>query len=78
MLPDESGERFLAPVEFAGYTLNDPSGLEIGKVEQLFVNDAGGPEYVAVKIGAFWEKRSCLIPVETISVDEPGRTLVLR
>lgn len=75
---DESGERFLEPKKFAGYALHDPLGLEIGKVEQVFVNGDGGPEYVAVKLGSLWQRRRCLIPVEIVSIDESSRALVLR
>lgn len=77
MLSGESGERFVAPAGFAGYALRDPLGREIGKIEKLFVNGRGEPEYVVVKIG-FFRRKTVLIPVEAVSVDDEQRALVLR
>ncbi len=77
MLGGESGERFVAPAGFAGYALHDPLGREIGKIEKLFVNGRGEPEYVVVKIGSF-RRKTVLIPVEAVSVDDERRALVLR
>lgn len=78
MLDSESGERFATPAEFLGYALHDPLGREIGKVEKLFVNGGGEPEYVMVKIGFLWRKKSVLIPVESISLNDERRVLILR
>lgn len=47
-----SSKRFLAPARLAGYARHDPSGPEIGEIEQLFVDGRGGPESVAVKIAS--------------------------
>lgn len=77
MLDDESGERFATSTGFAGYALRDPIGREIGTVEEVFVNGRGRPEYVAVKIGSVWRKKTVLIPVETVCVDGGQQALVL-
>ncbi len=76
VLDDESGERFVSPAEFAGYALLDPLGREIGKVEKLVVNGSGKAEYVAVKVG-FFPRKTLLIPVETVSVEDGRRTVAL-
>ena len=78
LLDDEFGEeRFAAPEQYAGHALHDPLGREIGRVEKLFLNGKGGVEYVEVKIGPFWRKRTRLIPVESVSVDCGRQALVL-
>jgi hypothetical protein len=76
VLDDEFGERFAASTEYASYALHDPLGQEIGKVEKVFVNGRGEPEYVSVKIGLFGRKTS-LIPVEFVSVDGGRQVLIL-
>ena len=78
VLDDESGERFATSKEFASYALHDPVGREVGKIEQIFVNDDGGPEYVEVKIGTLWRKRTVLIPVESVYLDGGQQAIVLR
>lgn len=78
LLDDESGERFAVLARVVGYGLLDPLGRKLGEVEKLFVNSRGGPEYVAVRTGALWWKRSFLIPVNSISVDDERGALVLR
>lgn len=71
-------ESFTTPTGLAGYALHDPLGREIGRIEQIFVNARDEPEYVAVRIGGFWRKRGVLLPVESVSVDDGRRVLVLR
>lgn len=78
VLDDESGERFATSEEFASYALHDPLGREVGKIEKIFVNDDGGPEYVEVEIGSFWWKKTVLIPVEFVSVDGGRQAIILR
>jgi len=78
LLDDESGERFTVPTRFAGYALHDPLGRKIGEIERLFVNGHGEPEYIAVKIGFLWWRKSFLIPVESVTVDDMLRVIVLR
>ncbi len=78
VLDGESGERLATSTEFASYALHDPVGCEIGKVEKVLVNHDGGPEYVAVKIGSIWQKKTVLIPVESVSVDGGRQALILQ
>jgi len=78
VLNEESGERFTTATEYAGYALHDPLGREIGKVEKVFVNGNGGPEYVAVKVGSFWRRKTVLIPVQSVAVDGGQQALVLQ
>jgi hypothetical protein len=69
--------RFEAPERYVGFVVYDPLGQKIGSVERLFVNGDGEPVYVRVRMGAFGFK-SALLPVGRITVDEEGRTLLLR
>ena len=73
----ESGKELVASTEFASYALQDPLGCEIGKVEKVFVNDRGEPEYVAVKTGLF-KRKTTLIPVESVSVNGGRQALILQ
>ncbi len=77
VLDDESGERFAASKEFASYALHDPVGCEVGKIEKIFVNADGGPEYVEVKIGSLW-RRTVLIPVESVYLDGGRQAIILQ
>jgi uncharacterized protein (TIGR02271 family) len=54
---------------FAGYTVYDPDGEKIGKVDDLFVDEGDQPEYIGVKMG-FLGTRSTLIPWQLATVDE--------
>lgn len=74
--PQEHNERPEAPECYAGYTLCDPLGQKLGRVESVFVNRDGLPEYVRVKLGVFGLK-SALIPVQSLKPDEARRTLKL-
>ncbi len=61
---------------FAGYEVNDPMGQKIGKVDDLFVNEADDPEYIGVKTGLLGTK-STLIPWQIAEVHEgEGRIIV--
>jgi uncharacterized protein (TIGR02271 family) len=62
---------------FAGYTVYDRAGEKIGKVDDLFVDEADQPEYIGVKMG-FLGTRSTLIPWETVSAtDDEGRAITV-
>lgn len=74
--PQESTERVDTPERYAGYTLRDPLGQKLGRVESVFVNWDGLPEYVRVKLGIFGLK-SVLIPVLSVAADEARQTLTL-
>jgi uncharacterized protein (TIGR02271 family) len=54
---------------FADYTVYDPDGEKIGKVDDLFVDEGDQPEYIGVKMG-FLGTRSTLIPWQLATVDE--------
>lgn len=72
------GHQVKAPEELAGYVLHDPLGQKIGIVEEVFLNGTGEPEYIRVKVGGIFDRRSILLPVESVAIDEGRRTLVLR
>ena len=74
--PQENTERPENPELYAGYTLHDPLGQKLGKIECVFVNRGGLPEYVRVKLGVFGS-RSVLIPVLSLKPDEARQTLTL-
>jgi PRC-barrel domain len=63
--------------EYAGYTARDPRGQKIGRIERIFLNGSGEPEYIKVKMGFFGFK-SILIPVLSVATDEERRTLLLQ
>ena len=63
--------------ECAGYVVCDPLWQKIGRAERFFLNGSGEPEYIRVKTGLFGFKR-VLIPVQTVTVDEERRALVLQ
>ncbi len=61
---------------FAAYEVYDPVGQKIGKVDDLFVNEADEPEYIGVKTGLLGTK-STLIPWQIAEVREAeGRIIV--
>lgn len=66
-----------APEEYAGYEVLDPMGHNIGRVEKLFFNGNGGPEYVQVRIGLLFTKH-VLIPVQDVALDRTARSLRLK
>ena len=66
----ERGDRYTELEErFARYEVYDPLGQRIGKVDDLFVDENGKPEYIGVKMG-FLGTKSTLIPWEIARVDE--------
>jgi hypothetical protein len=61
---------------FASYEVYDPIGQKIGKVDDLFVNEADEPEYISVKTGLLGIK-STLIPWQIAEVrEDEGRIIV--
>ncbi len=54
---------------YKGYTVYDMNYEKIGKVDDLFVDEADRPEYIGVKMG-FLGLRSTLIPVDIVRVNE--------
>ena len=69
-------ERFETPRQCAGYWVRDPRGRKIGRLKRLFLNESGGAEYAEIKVGLLG-LRTILIPVQTVSVDDELRFLVL-
>ena len=62
---------------FAGYEVYDQSGEKIGKVDDLFVDEADNPEYIGVKMG-FLGMSSTLIPWEAVSAtDDEDRSITV-
>src|SRR5215208_5562327 len=59
---------------YEGYRVYDNAGESIGKVDDLFVDEADREEYIGVKMG-FFGLRSTLIPMEIVRVDERERTM---
>jgi uncharacterized protein (TIGR02271 family) len=67
---EERDDRFTAIEDrFAGYTVYDRGGDKIGKVDDLFVDEADQPEYIGVKMG-FLGMSSTLIPMELARVND--------
>jgi uncharacterized protein (TIGR02271 family) len=70
-------DRFTAIEDrFAGYTVYDPDGDKIGKVDDLFVDENDQPEYIGVKMGLLGT-RSTLIPWQMVEVREDDSTLIV-
>ncbi len=76
LVDSKSGENLKAPVEYRAYAVQDPLDQKIGRMETLFVNGVGEPQYVRVKTGRL-QPRFVLLPVGKIVLDEARRTLVL-
>lgn len=66
-----AGDERLKELEerYEGYAVYDRDGDEIGKVEDILVDDNGREEYIGVKLGSRGP-RSTLIPVEAVRVNE--------
>jgi len=74
---EERGDRFTAIEDrYAGYTVYDPDGDKIGRVDDLFVDENDRPEYIGVKMGLLGT-RSTLIPWELVEVREADNTLIV-
>jgi uncharacterized protein (TIGR02271 family) len=74
---EERSDRFTAiEDQYAGYTVYDPDGDKIGKVDDLFVDENDQPEYIGVKMGLLGT-RSTLIPWQMVEVREADNTLIV-
>lgn len=73
---EERTDRFTALEDrFAGYEVYDQNGEKIGKVDDLFVDEADHPEYVGVKMG-FLGTSSTLLPWGAVNnVDDEGQRI---
>jgi uncharacterized protein (TIGR02271 family) len=74
---EERGDRFTAIEDrYAGYTVYDPDGDKIGKVDDLFVDEDDQPEYLGVKLGLLGTS-STLIPWQMVEVREVDSSLIV-
>ena len=62
--------------QYAGYTVYDPDGDKIGKVDDLFVDENDQPEYIGVKMGLLGTS-STLIPWQMVEVREADNSLIV-
>jgi hypothetical protein len=60
--------------KYEGYTVYDNRGDKIGKVDDLFVDEADREEYIGVKLG-FLGRKSTLIPMDIVRVNEADRAI---
>ena len=72
---EERSDRFTAiEDQYAGFTVVDESGSKFGKVDDLFLNESDGPEYIGVKRG-FLGTHSTLIPFELARVNDERQVI---
>lgn len=60
--------------KYEGYTVYDNRGSKIGKVDDLFIDEAEREEYIGVKMG-FLGRKSTLIPMDIVRVNEVDKAL---
>ena len=60
--------------KYEDYKVYDNQGEKIGKVDDLFVDEADREEYVGVKMG-FFGMKSTLIPMDIVRVNEDDRSI---
>jgi PRC-barrel domain len=60
--------------KYEGYTVYDNRGDKIGKVDDLFIDEADREEYIGVKMG-FLGRKSTLIPMDIVRVNEADKAL---
>ena len=60
--------------KYENYKVYDNQGQKIGKVDDLFVDEADREEYIGVKLGLLGMK-STLIPMEIVRVNESERSI---
>jgi sporulation protein YlmC with PRC-barrel domain len=60
--------------KYEGYSVYDNRGEKIGKVDDLFIDEADREEYIGVKMG-FLGRKSTLIPMDIVRVNEADRAL---
>jgi len=68
--------RVEAPEDLSGYLVHDPLGRRIGRLQEVFNNFDGEPEYLQIKVGLLG-LRFVLIPVQSVRVDSDRRVVVL-
>jgi len=68
-MTEERGDPFAATGNrYADYAVYDDAGDEIGKVEDLFVDENGNPDHLGVKT-SFLGPKTTFIPMDTARVD---------
>jgi PRC-barrel domain len=60
--------------KYEGYKVYDNQGEKIGKVDDLFIDEADREEYIGVKMGLLGRK-STLIPMDIVRVNEADKTI---
>jgi sporulation protein YlmC with PRC-barrel domain len=60
--------------KYEGYSVYDNRGEKIGKVDDLFIDEADREEYIGVKMG-FLGRKSTLIPMDIVRVNEADRAV---
>src|ERR687890_2282186 len=60
--------------KYEGYTVYDNRGERIGKVDDLFIDEADREEYIGVKMG-FLGRKSTLIPMDIARVNEADKAI---
>jgi sporulation protein YlmC with PRC-barrel domain len=60
--------------KYEGYRVYDNRGERIGKVDDLFIDEADREEYIGVKMG-FFGRKSTLIPMDIVRVNEADRAI---
>jgi sporulation protein YlmC with PRC-barrel domain len=60
--------------KYEGYAVYDNQGQKIGKVDDLFVDEADREEYIGVKMG-FLGRKSTLIPTDIVRVNERDKSV---
>ncbi|MDQ3922840.1 MAG: PRC-barrel domain-containing protein [Actinomycetota bacterium] len=73
-MTDDQGLRELEE-KYEDYKVYDNAGEKIGKVDDLFVDEADREEYIGVKMGLFGLSGTTLIPMEIARVNERDKTI---
>src|SRR3712207_9557246 len=73
IVPSEERLRELED-KYEGYTVYDNRGDKIGKVDDLFIDEADREEYIGVKMG-FLGRKSTLIPMDIVRVNETDKAV---
>src|SRR3712207_2363163 len=73
IVPSEERLRELED-KYEDYTVYDNRGDKIGKVDDLFIDEADREEYIGVKMG-FLGRKSTLIPMDIVRVNEADRSI---
>ena len=60
--------------KYEDYTVYDNRGNKIGKVDDLFIDEADREEYIGVKLG-FLGRKSTLIPMDIVRVNEADKAI---